>query len=345
MLNLLEDAPSLTISSVGLNLLVMDGELPFVVLQLGQPDPDVVINGGIASVDAAAELAKPSHFAPKTIWAAWRPIRVPGTVGGAAAHECAGAMATDRSYVREVKIYRAAARKIEILTGDQISFEYRHTSFAPDDMMLSVKLRLPSKPFAEIIQGIRICNEKRRGSQPLGQKSAGCIFKNPPGASAGRMIDELGLKSLTLGDARVSDRHANFFINAGRASAADMLGLISDVRERVRKVYGVTLKRGGRLDRVKPIQRNASSAASRVRATALTCACKISSKRPAFFATANKGTRWRFVARNSAARPALTIARCLFGRWSGRRRPGRYRVFGTLLALLSADVAGEAGSD
>jgi UDP-N-acetylmuramate dehydrogenase len=109
-------------------------------------------------------------------------------------------------------------------------------------MMLSVKLRLPSKPFAEIIQGIRICNEKRRASQPLGQKSAGCIFKNPPGASAGRMIDELGLKSLTLGDARVSDRHANFFVNAGRASAADMLGLISDVRERVRKVYGVILE-------------------------------------------------------------------------------------------------------
>ena len=61
-------------------------------------------------------------------------------------------------------------------------------------MMLAVKLELPSKPFSEILQGIRICNEKRRASQPLGQKSAGCIFKNPPGASAGRMIDELGLK-------------------------------------------------------------------------------------------------------------------------------------------------------
>src|SRR5260221_10486907 len=59
-------------------------------------------------------------------------------------------------------------------------------------MMLAVKLELPSKPYPEILQGIRICNEKRRSSQPLGQKSAGCIFKNPPGVSAGRMIDELG---------------------------------------------------------------------------------------------------------------------------------------------------------
>jgi UDP-N-acetylenolpyruvoylglucosamine reductase len=108
--------------------------------------------------------------------------------------------------------------------------------------MLSVKLELPSKPFREILSGIRICNEKRRSSQPLNQKSAGCIFKNPPGASAGRMIDELGLKGSHVGDARVSDRHANFFVNAGHASAADMLSLISDVRARVHKAYGMELE-------------------------------------------------------------------------------------------------------
>ena len=83
---------------------------------------------------------------------------------------------------------------------------------------------------------------KRRASQPLGQKSAGCIFKNPPGASAGRMIDELGLKGLSVGDARVSDRHANFFVNAGKASAKDMLALIASVRERVHKSFGVILE-------------------------------------------------------------------------------------------------------
>src|SRR5258707_5350355 len=108
-------------------------------------------------------------------------------------------------------------------------------------MMLGGKLELPSKPYPEILQGIRICNEKRRSSQPLGQKSAGCIFKNPPGGSAGRMIDELGLKGHSVGDARVSDRHANFFINAGHASAADMLALIADVRGRVRERYRVEL--------------------------------------------------------------------------------------------------------
>src|SRR5580700_6062805 len=169
-------------------------------------------------------------------------IGVPGTVGGALRMNACAYGTQIGSYVREVKLYRAGERKIEILRGDQISFEYRHTSFAPDDMMLAVKLELPSKPYQEILQGIRLCNEKRRASQPLGQKSAGCIFKNPQGGSAGRMIDELGLKGFHVGDARVSDRHANFFVNAGQASAADMLALITEVRERVQQAYGVTLE-------------------------------------------------------------------------------------------------------
>jgi UDP-N-acetylenolpyruvoylglucosamine reductase len=167
---------------------------------------------------------------------------VPGTIGGALRMNAGAYGMQIGSYVREVKLYRAGDRKLEILKDHQISFEYRHTSFAPDDMMLAVKLELPSKPFKEIIQGIRICNEKRRSSQPLGQKSAGCIFKNPPGASAGRMIDELGLKGLNVGDARVSDRHANFFVNAGKASASDMLTLIADVRQRVHAAFGVELE-------------------------------------------------------------------------------------------------------
>jgi UDP-N-acetylmuramate dehydrogenase len=227
----------------GSNVLVADDELPFVVMQLAKPEPEVVIDGNIASVDAAADLGRTVTFcAKRNLGGMEGLIGVPGTVGGALRMN-AGAYGTQiGSYVREVKVYRAGERKIEILRGEQISFEYRHTSFGPNDMMLSVKLELPSKPYQEIIKGVRICNEKRRSSQPLGQKSAGCIFKNPPGASAGRMIDELGLKGFSVGDAQVSDRHANFFINAGQASAADMLSLIANVRERVREAYGVNLE-------------------------------------------------------------------------------------------------------
>ncbi len=227
----------------GSNLLVGDGELPWVVLQLVHPEPDVVLDGNFAHVDAAADLGRMITFCAKNDLGGMEGlIGVPGTVGGALRMNAGAYGMQIGSYVREVKLYRAASRAIEILRGDQISFEYRHTSFAPDDMMLAVILELPSKPFKEILQGIRICNEKRRSSQPLGQKSAGCIFKNPPGASAGRMIDELGLKGLSVGDAQISDRHANFFVNAGQATAKDMLTLVADVRERVEKSYGVSLE-------------------------------------------------------------------------------------------------------
>ncbi len=227
----------------GTNLLVREGELPWVMLHLVRPEPDVRIEGHFAYVDAAADLGRTVTFCAKHDLGGMEGlIGVPGTVGGALRMNAGAYGMQIGSYVREVELYRAAAGRLETLRGSEISFEYRHTSFAPDDIMLTVKLELPSKPYREILQGIRVCNEKRRSSQPLNQKSAGCIFKNPPGASAGRMIDELGLKGHSVGDARVSDRHANFFINAGRAKAADMFALIANVRERVRAAYGVELE-------------------------------------------------------------------------------------------------------
>src|SRR5438445_1522402 len=227
----------------GSNLLVGDGELPWVILQLAKPDPEIVLEGNFAHVDAAADLGRTVTFCAKHDLGGMEGlIGVPGTVGGALRMN-AGAYGTQiGSYVRQVELFRAAGVRIETLRENEISFEYRHTSFAPNDIMLAVRLELPSKPYRQILEGIRICNEKRRASQPLNQKSAGCIFKNPPGGSAGRMIDELGLKGHSVGDARVSDRHANFFVNAGHASAKDMLALIDDVRRRVRERYGVELE-------------------------------------------------------------------------------------------------------
>lgn len=227
----------------GTNVLIRDGELPWVVLQLASQEQDVRIEGNHAFVDAAADLGRTVTMCAKSDLGGMEGlIGVPGTVGGALRMN-AGAYGTQiGSYVREIEIYREAAGRIERLEGEEIRFDYRHTSFAPGDIMLAVKLELPSKPYREILEGIRVCNQKRRASQPLNQKSAGCIFKNPPGASAGRMIDELGLKGHRAGDAMVSDRHANFFINTGAASCADMLRLVEYVRGRVREAYGAELE-------------------------------------------------------------------------------------------------------
>jgi UDP-N-acetylmuramate dehydrogenase len=178
----------------GTNVLVADGELPWIVLHLPSARPGVRVEGNAAYVDASADLGGMVTFCAKNDLGGMEGlIGVPGSVGGALRMN-AGAYGTQIGpHVREVELYRAATGEIETLSGSGIRFDYRHTSFASDDLMLRVKLELPSKPFKEILAGIRVCNEKRRASQPLNQKSAGCIFKNPAGGSAGRRIDELKL--------------------------------------------------------------------------------------------------------------------------------------------------------
>jgi UDP-N-acetylmuramate dehydrogenase len=227
----------------GTNLLVADGELPWIVLQLPPAHPGVRVEGDCAIVDAASDLGGTVTFCAKNNLGGMEGlIGVPGTVGGALRMN-AGAYGTQiGSAVREVELYRRADGRIETLRGDDIRFDYRHTSFAPEDVVLRVRLELPRIPYREIVARIQVCNQKRRASQPLNQKSAGCIFKNPPGLSAGRMIDDLGLKGFSVGDAAVSDRHANFFINRGHASFADMNALIDQVRNRVRQAHGVELE-------------------------------------------------------------------------------------------------------
>jgi len=88
---------------------------------------------------------------------------------------------------------------------------------------------------------IDVYRRKRQESQPR-EPSAGCIFKNPPGNSAGRLIDEAGLKGERVGDAEVSTTHANFIVNRGHATGADVLALIQRVRERVHQTNGVMLE-------------------------------------------------------------------------------------------------------
>src|SRR6266446_8272641 len=109
----------------GSNLLVGDGELPWVVLQLVRPEPDVVLDGSFARVDAAADLGRMITFCAKHDLGGMEGlIGVPGTVGGALRMNAGAYGMQIPAYVREVKLYRAATRRIEILRGEQISFEY-----------------------------------------------------------------------------------------------------------------------------------------------------------------------------------------------------------------------------
>jgi UDP-N-acetylmuramate dehydrogenase len=227
----------------GTNLLVVDEGLQDVVIQLGRERDGLKFEGRRVEVPTAANLGTTvMESAKRHLGGLEGLIGVPGTVGGAL-HMNAGAYGTQiGDVVRAVTVYRGSKGAVEILRTEEVRFEYRHSSFAPDDIILSVTLELPEKPYAEILERIKQCNQKRRASQPINEKSAGCIFKNPPGYSTGKLIDELGLKGTSIGGAVVSERHANFIVNRHGATAADIFRLMDSIRERVLKGYGVELE-------------------------------------------------------------------------------------------------------
>lgn len=227
----------------GTNLLIADGELPWVALRLARTNPSVRIDGQSVWMDAAEDLGRAVTTCAKANLGGMEGlVGVPGTVGGALRMN-AGAYGTEiGKLVREIVVYRGVLNRIDTLRPESVRFEYRHASFSPCDILLGARLELPERPYREIVDRIHVCNFKRRSSQPLTERSAGCIFKNPAGSSAGRLIDGLGLKGLRVGGAMVSDRHANFFVNRSGASCADMYRLMEEVRNRIWMAFRIELQ-------------------------------------------------------------------------------------------------------
>ncbi len=227
----------------GTNLLVAEGELQGVVLQLSSREASAEFHGQYVHVPAAAPLGRTlMECARQNLGGMEGLAGVPGTVGGALRMN-AGAYGTQiGQFVRSVTVFHPTSNRIDTLASEPVSFAYRQSSFAPDDILLATELQLPERPYEEVLASIKMCNEKRRASQPLNEKTAGCIFKNPPGYAAGKMIDELGLKGHRIGGAVVSERHANFFVNRYAATADDFLHLIEFVRTRVQRAFGVLLE-------------------------------------------------------------------------------------------------------
>jgi UDP-N-acetylmuramate dehydrogenase len=227
----------------GTNLLVVDEGLDEVILQLVREPDGLRFEGQRVEVPAAASLGTVvMECAKRNLGGMEGLIGVPGTVGGAL-HMNAGAYGTEiGDLVRAVTVYRGTAQRQEVLQTGNLRFVYRHSSFAPDDVLLSAALELPERPYAEIVERIKECNQKRRASQPINEKSAGCIFKNPPGHSTGKLIDELGMKGTRVGGAVVSELHANYIVNRYQATASDIFKLMDLMRERVLGAYGIELE-------------------------------------------------------------------------------------------------------
>lgn len=167
---------------------------------------------------------------------------IPGNVGGALRMN-AGAMGGWMFDVVESVQLMLPDGEIVMVNKDGLHVEYRHCAELDHAIALGALLR-PAAPVAEtdaIRRQIDTYRDKRLKSQPR-EPSAGCIFKNPPGDSAGRLIDAAGLKGERIGDAEVSTVHANFIVNRGHASSADVISLVRRIRARVREANGVTLE-------------------------------------------------------------------------------------------------------
>lgn len=166
---------------------------------------------------------------------------IPGTTGGALRMN-AGAYGTELVDILDTYRFLTPEGDLVEKRPEAGEFSYRASFLTGGFVGLGFTVKLAQGERARIAAQVVENMERRGTSQPLSQRNAGCIFKNPPGLSAGRLIDQAGLKGLRIGDAEVSPDHANFLINHGHATPEDFAGLMEAVRERVRVFHGVELE-------------------------------------------------------------------------------------------------------
>jgi len=228
----------------GSNLLVPDEGVDGLVIHLGheswakfEPRP-----GGKVWVGAGLRLKNLCGLAAKTGLTGFEFLEgIPGNVGGALRMN-AGAMGGWMFDVVEEVQLMTLDGEVQTLPKSAMHVDYRHCGELHAAVALGALLK-PAAPAAaeDVARQIDVYRRKRQESQPR-EPSAGCIFKNPPGTSAGKLIDQCGLKGERVGDAEVSPVHANFIVNRGQASAGDVLELIRRIRARVHAATGIHLE-------------------------------------------------------------------------------------------------------
>ena len=239
---LLRDAgiPWLPLGS-GSNLLVRDGGIPGAVIGMRyfrdvklEPENNVVAGAGLPLMSLIRTATENGLSGLEQL------SGIPGTVGGAI-YMNAGAGDKDMAgVVQSVQVLTGNGEKS--LSRDELGFEYRRSRLRQNEIVFSARLQL-GRGEPEDLQ--RIVKEKlrhRRRAQGVGAPSAGSVFKNPPGESAWKLIEKTGLQGRQVGGARISERHANFIVNAGQATASDILELIDLVRNEVFARSGILLE-------------------------------------------------------------------------------------------------------
>jgi UDP-N-acetylmuramate dehydrogenase len=226
----------------GSNILVRDEGVPGMVLHLAaQAFCDIRIDGQSLTVGGGALLGRVVTTSVHRGLAGLETlIGIPGTVGGAL-HGNAGTHSGNiGQWTIEASVI-AANGEVFGRSADELVFGYRQSSL-DDLVILEARCQLEEDNPHELAQRMQKQWIVKKASQPMGHQSAGCIFKNPRGASAGELIDDAGLKGTRIGGAVVSDRHANFIIAEPECTAQDVLRLIELIRGQVRDRMGIELE-------------------------------------------------------------------------------------------------------
>lgn len=166
---------------------------------------------------------------------------IPGTVGGAV-YMNAGAHGSDLSRILIDAEILFESGDMKVLTNDELNFSYRTSLLQQQKgIVVEARFRLQQGDRKEIAATLAVNKERRRQTQPLQMPCAGSVFRNPPGDHAGRLIEAAGLKGYRYGGAQVSEIHANFIVNRGGATAADVLTLIKHIQDTVRDKNGIDM--------------------------------------------------------------------------------------------------------
>jgi UDP-N-acetylmuramate dehydrogenase len=165
---------------------------------------------------------------------------IPGSVGGAL-YMNAGAYGSEMEKIVERVEGATPSGGAVAFTRDQMTFSYRDSNLPPGTIVTAVTMRLEKRDAAELSAKVRELVTRRKSSQPAGFPNSGSMFRNPPGDFAGRLIEAAGWKGRRVGQAQISERHGNFIVNHGGATAADVKALMDGARMEVKSKFGVEL--------------------------------------------------------------------------------------------------------
>jgi UDP-N-acetylmuramate dehydrogenase len=230
----------------GTNLLVKDGGIEGVLIKLDVFKRTEVIEDRKDQVqlfvEAGLRLQHLVNFCSEKGYSGIEGLTgIPGTIGGAICGNAGSYGCEVKDVIQSAVIIRKDG-SLERKDAAELGFGYRRSNISGDDILLSANIILKKDDPVKVAARAKEFFLSKKSTQPVSERSAGCVFRNPEGASAGKLIDEAGCKGMRQGGIEVSPMHANFFINRDGGTASDFLLLMDAVAKRVKEASGVQLE-------------------------------------------------------------------------------------------------------